>query len=183
MAKPGDLHGSFLIAAATGLNMPRKPDTTIDQFVTQLQGGGRLLALDLGTKTIGMALCDGDWFVSSPVTTIKRTKFTADAEELMAWVKKEEIAGLIMGLPLNMDGSEGPRAQATRAFMRNLQRFSPPIHIFHDERLTSNEAKQAMEEAGIAPAKWAHNIDRYAANLILQSALVPLGEARTRLLT
>lgn len=141
------------------------------------------MALDLGTKTIGMALCDADWFVPSPMATIKRTKFTADAEQLMALIEKEEVKGLIMGLPLNMDGSEGPRAQATRAFMRNLQRFSPPSHIFHDERLTSNEAKEAMAEAGIVTSKWAQNIDRYAANLILQSALVPLVEARERLLS
>lgn len=162
--------------------MPRKPDTSVDQFVTQLQGQGRLLALDLGTKTIGLALCDANWFVSSPVDTIRRTKFTADAETLMAFVKTEKVEGLIMGMPLNMDGSEGPRAQATRAFIRNLAKFSPPLHLYHDESLTSNEAKEAMREAGLAPAKWAQNIDRYAANLILQSALVPLVEARERLL-
>ncbi len=90
------------------------------EFAAALQGTGRLLSLDLGTKTIGLAVSDADWSVASPVRTIRRTKFTADVTDMLSYAKDNAVAGLVLGLPLNMDESEGPRAQATRAFARNL---------------------------------------------------------------
>lgn len=131
----------------------------------------RLLGLDLGTKTIGLAVSDSLWNVASPLSTIKRTKFTKDAEELMAICHEQEVGGLVLGLPLNMDGSEGPRAQATRAFQRNLDRLSSLPVTLWDERLSTVAAERAMLEADTSRAKRAELVDSIAASIILQGAL------------
>lgn len=139
-------------------------------FVDQTRNS-RLLGLDLGTKTIGLAISDTLWNVASPLSTIKRTKFTKDAEELMAICNDQNVSGLVLGLPLNMDGSEGPRAQATRAFQRNLDRLSSLPVTLWDERLSTVAAERALLEADTSRAKRAEVIDSIAASIILQGAL------------
>ncbi|MEP4704972.1 MAG: Holliday junction resolvase RuvX [Hyphomicrobiales bacterium] len=139
-------------------------------FVDQTRNS-RLLGLDLGTKTIGLAISDTLWNVASPLSTIKRTKFTKDAEELMAICKAQNVSGLVLGMPFNMDGSEGPRAQATRAFQRNLDRLSTLSVTLWDERLSTVAAERALLEADTSRAKRAEVIDSIAASIILQGAL------------
>ncbi|MEO0547709.1 MAG: Holliday junction resolvase RuvX, partial [Pseudomonadota bacterium] len=97
---------------------------SVDAFAAVLQGPSRLLGLDLGTKTIGMAISDSAWSIASPVNTVRRTKFTADVMEMLNYAQRESVSGLVMGLPFNMDGTEGPRAQSTRAFVRNLAKHT-----------------------------------------------------------
>lgn len=133
--------------------------------------GRRLLGLDLGTKTIGLALSDGLLTVASPYRTLKRTKFSQDVEELAAVARKEGVFALVIGLPLNMDGSEGPRAQSTRAFVRNLEgKLDLPVALW-DERLSTVAAERAMLEADMSRRKRAEKIDSAAAAFILQGAL------------
>lgn len=131
----------------------------------------RLIGLDLGTKTIGVAISDGLLSIGSGLTTIKRTKFTKDAEALEIIIKEQGVFAIVIGLPLNMDGSEGPRAQATRAFVRNLgQKIDLPV-IFWDERLSTVAAERVMIEADMSRKKRAEKIDSAAAAFILQGAL------------
>ena len=155
--------------------MAQEPDITVEQFAALLQGrggkNGRLLGLDLGTKTIGLAISNAEWTIASPVETIRRKKFTPDVEHMLALAQKESVQGLVIGLPLNMDGSEGPRAQATRAFVRNLGRLSTLPVLFWDERLSSYAAEQAMLEADMTRKKRDKNIDQIAAAIILQGCL------------
>lgn len=133
--------------------------------------GQRLIGLDLGTKTIGIALSDAGHRIATPMETIRRTKFTKDAERLIEICTKHDIGGIAIGLPLNMDGSEGPRVQATQAFERNLsQKIDLPM-IFWDERLTTVAAERAMLEADLSRKKRAARIDATAAGLILQGVL------------
>jgi len=141
-----------------------------DPFVRETRGK-RLLGLDLGTKTIGLAVSDTLWSVASPIPMIERTKFTKDAEALITVCETQEIGGLVLGLPLNMDGSEGPRAQATRAFQRNLEKLSSLPVTFWDERLSTVAAERALLESDTSRAKRAKRIDSIAASLILQGAL------------
>lgn len=132
---------------------------------------GKLLGLDLGTKTIGVALSDGLRYSATPLETIKRTKFTKDAEELDRIIAAQKPVGIVLGLPLNMDGSEGPRVQSTRAFARNLsQRISLPI-VFWDERLSTSAVTRTLIEADVSRAKRAGVVDKLAASYILQGAL------------
>ena len=151
---------------------------SVDAFATALQGPARLLGLDLGTKTIGIAISDSNWSIASPVRTIRRTKFTADVTEMLAYAVRESVKGLVIGLPLNMDGSEGPRAQATRAFVRNLARHTDMPVLYWDERLSSFAAESAMLEADLTRKKRAKVIDQMAAAIILQGALDALRERK-----
>ncbi|MEL6967020.1 MAG: Holliday junction resolvase RuvX [Pseudomonadota bacterium] len=144
---------------------------SLTAFHAQLQGSGRLLGLDLGTKTIGLAICDSAWSIASPVRTIRRSKFTADVADLLDYAKKESVAALVMGLPLNMDGSEGPRAQSTRAFVRNMVRHTELPVLFWDERLSSFAAENAMLEADLSRKRRERSIDQMAASIILQGAI------------
>jgi putative Holliday junction resolvase len=143
----------------------------IEQLKSRHKPGMRLIGIDLGTKTIGLALSDGMLGVASPMTTLVRKKFTADATELSRLVEQHGVYGIVMGLPLNMDGSEGPRAQATRAFVRNLANILPLPVAFWDERLSTVAAERAMLEADISRKKRAKKIDSAAASFILQGAL------------
>ncbi len=140
------------------------------EFVKQTKGQ-RLLSLDLGTKTIGLAISDSLWAIASPLKTLKRTKFTKDVEILISLCEKEEIGGLVLGLPLNMDGTEGPRAQSTRAFQKNLEKLTDLSITYWDERLSTFAAEQALLEADTSRAKRAERIDSIAATIILQGAL------------
>jgi putative Holliday junction resolvase len=132
---------------------------------------GKLLGLDLGTKTIGVAISDGMRYSATPLETIKRTKFTEDANRLLALIAQNSIVGLVLGLPLNMDGSEGPRVQSTRAFARNLaQKTDVPI-AFWDERLSTAAVTRTLLEADVRRDKRAEVVDKLAASYILQGAL------------
>jgi putative pre-16S rRNA nuclease len=129
------------------------------------------MGLDLGTKTIGVALCDAARTIASPLETLKRGKFTKDAETLARLAEQHAIGGFIIGLPISMDGSEGARAQSTRAFATNLSRaLSLPILLW-DERLSTVAVERAMISADISRAKRARRIDKAAAAYILQGAL------------
>ncbi|WP_313352835.1 Holliday junction resolvase RuvX [Paracoccus sp. (in: a-proteobacteria)] len=143
----------------------------IESFVAALPRAGAVAGLDLGTKTIGVAVSDGLRSVASPLTVIRRTKFTADAQELLKIVQDRALVGLVLGLPRNMDGSEGPRAQSTRAFARNLERLTPLPITFWDERLSTVAAERALLEADTSRKRRAEVIDQVAAGYILQGAL------------
>ena len=140
-------------------------------FAAALPGFRALLGLDLGTKTIGVSASDALLSSANPVETVKRTKFTADADRLLAIAADRTAAGIILGLPRNMDGSEGPRCQSTRAFARNLAaRTDLPIG-FWDERLSTVAAERALLEADTSRKRRAEVIDHVAASYILQGAL------------
>ena len=144
----------------------------------QLPERGALFGLDLGTKTIGVAVCDPDRRLVVPVETIRRTKFGADAERLLGLAAGRGVVALVLGLPVNMDGSEGPRAQATRAFARNLaQRTELPIALW-DERLSTAAVERELIAADVSRAKRAAVIDQHAAMFILQGALDRLARLR-----
>lgn len=140
-------------------------------FAAALPRTGGLVGLDLGTRTIGLAVSDGLRQIASPLMTLKRVKFSQDAAAILALVAERELVGIVLGLPLNMDGSEGPRAQSTRAFARNLERLTPLPIGFWDERLTTVAAERAMLEADLSRARRAASIDAVAAGLILQGML------------
>ena len=140
-------------------------------FAAALPRAGALAGLDLGTVTIGVAVSDGLRHVASPLETIRRRKFTADAARLLEILQARAIAGIVLGLPLNMDGSEGPRCQATRAFARNLSRLTDLPIGFWDERLSTVAAERALLEADTSRARRAEVIDHVAAGYILQGAL------------
>lgn len=161
--------------------MPNTPDPTPDlpapvvedvsAFVPLIKPAQRLLGLDLGTKTIGLALSDIGWMIASPLETIRRKKFSLDAEKLANICTEHAVAALILGLPRNLDGSEGPRAQSTRAFARNLSRLHPQPILLWDERLTTAAAERVLLEADTSRARRAEVVDKLAATLILQGAL------------
>lgn len=140
-----------------------------------------LLGLDLGTKTIGVALSDRILMAATPVETLKRRKFSADAAYLLDLVRSREVGGFILGMPTNMDGSEGPRAQSTRAFARNLSHlpgFTDLPIAFWDERLSTVAAEKALLEADTTRKRRAEVIDAVAASYILQGALDRLRHIR-----
>ena len=132
---------------------------------------GGLLGLDLGTKTIGVAASDPDRRLATGVTTLSRQNFTRDAERLLALAAERNAAGFVLGLPINMDGSEGPRAQATRAFARNLEKLTALPIAFWDERLSTAAVERDLIAADASRAKRAKVIDQHAAAFILQGAL------------
>jgi putative Holliday junction resolvase len=136
-----------------------------------LPGHARLLGLDLGTKTIGLALSDVERQIASPLETIKRVKFGLDAAALLKIAEKHAVAGLIIGLPLNMDGSEGPRVQSTRAFIRNLAPLTSLPIAFWDERMSTLAVTRTLLSADASRAKRAEVVDKMAAAYILQGAL------------
>ncbi len=144
---------------------------TVEEFATTLPRFGALAGLDLGTKTIGVAVSDRMRAVASPLRTIRREKFTLDAAELMKITAEREIAGIVLGLPMNMDGSEGPRCQSTRAFARNLEKLTDLPITFWDERLSTVAAERALLEADMSRKRRAETIDHVAAGFILQGAL------------
>src|SRR6185312_7472351 len=131
---------------------------------------GRLAGLDVGTRTIGLATCDAEWRFAGPSETIRRTKFTRDLEALRGFTEGNRIAGLVIGLPLNMDGSDSPRTQSVRAFARNLAPLGLPILLW-DERWSTQAVERAMIEADVSRAKRAEKVDALAAAHILQGAI------------
>ncbi|WP_022705759.1 Holliday junction resolvase RuvX [Paracoccus zeaxanthinifaciens] len=150
----------------------------IADFMTALPPMGAIAGLDLGTKTIGVAVSDGLRSVATPITVVRRKKFGLDAQALLEIVADRDLKGLILGLPRNMDGSEGPRCQSTRAFARNLSRLTDLPIGFWDERLSTVAAERALLEADTSRRKRAEVIDQVAAGYILQGALDRLRHLR-----
>ncbi|AYJ87766.1 Holliday junction resolvase RuvX [Sphingomonas paeninsulae] len=144
--------------------------TDTASFTASLPGAGRLLALDVGTKTIGTALCDSQWIIASPATLINRAKFTADLAAIQKIVTAQSVKGIVIGLPLNLDGTDSPRTQSTRAFARNLEVLGLPILLW-DERWSTAAVERQMIAADITRAKRATRIDSAAAAYILQGAI------------
>jgi putative Holliday junction resolvase len=131
---------------------------------------GKLAGLDVGTRTIGLAICDAGWHFAGPAETIRRTRFSKDLEAIRAFVTREHVIGLVIGLPLNMDGSDSPRTQSVRAFARNVTPLELPILLW-DERWSTQAVERAMIEADVSRAKRAEKIDALAAAHILQGAI------------
>ncbi len=136
-----------------------------------LPQGGALLGLDLGTQTIGTAFCDAGWRFASPGKTMKRGKFGADRDTLAALIRERAIQGVVIGLPLNMDGSEGPRSQSSRAYARNLSAALDLPILLWDERWSTASAESALIAQDMSRAKRAERIDSHAAAVILQAAI------------
>jgi putative Holliday junction resolvase len=147
------------------------PVIVLSDTITALPRRGALIGLDLGTKTIGVAVSDPDRRLAAGVTTIARRTFSADAERVLTLAAERQAVGFILGLPINMDGSEGPRAQSTRAFARNLAGRTPlPIALW-DERLSTAAVERELIAADVSRAKRKAVIDQHAAAFILQGAL------------
>jgi len=144
---------------------------TIEELATRLEPNQAIAGLDLGTKTIGLSASDLGRRFATPRPVIKRVKFTQDAEILLAFAAKEKIAAFIIGLPVNMDGSNGPRVQATRAFVRSMSDKTDIPFVFWDERLSTVAAERALLEMDVSRAKRSERIDSAAASFILQGAL------------
>lgn len=149
----------------------------MDNPLALLPAFGKLLGLDLGTKTIGVAVSDGMRYSATPLETIARSKFTQDAARLQVLIAENAAVGIVLGLPLNMDGSEGPRAQSTRAFARNLSRLVEIPIAFWDERLSTSAVTRTLIEADVRRDKRAEVVDKLAASYILQGALERLRRA------
>lgn len=144
---------------------------SLSQLKQSLLPGQRLLGLDLGEKTIGLALSDTLATIATPLETLARGKFTADAQKLLALIAQHNIGALVVGLPLNMDGSEGPSAQSARAFARNFAAQSDIAIVLQDERLSTAAVTRTLLEADSSRAKRARVVDKMAAAYILQGAL------------
>jgi len=142
-----------------------------EDFAAALPPMSALMGLDLGTKTIGVAVSDRIGAVATPLETVKRKKFSLDAARLLEIIKDRDISGILLGLPRNMDGSEGPRCQSTRAFARNLGQLTDLPVSFWDERLSTVAAEKALLEADTTRKRRAEVIDHVAASYILQGAL------------
>ncbi len=147
------------------------PVAPLIDIAVHLPARGALIGLDLGTKTIGVAASDPDRRLATGVTTIARKSFTPDAQRLLVLAAERHAAGFVLGLPVNMDGTEGPRAQATRAFARNLAKLTPLPIGFWDERLSTAAVERDLIAADMSRAKRAKVIDHHAAAFILQGAL------------
>jgi len=153
---------------------------TIEELADQLKPGEAIAGLDLGTKTIGLSASDLGRRFATPRPVIKRVKFSQDAEVLLAFAAKEKIVAFVIGLPVNMDGSSGPRVQATRAFVRSMAEKTDIPFVYWDERLSTVAAERALLEMDVSRAKRSERIDSAAASFILQGALDRLsGLART----
>ena len=139
-------------------------------FAAALPDAGKLLGLDVGTKTIGIAICDAGWHFAGPSETIRRTKFTQDLATLRRIIAAESIVGLVVGLPLNMDGSDSPRTQSVRAFARNLAPLDLPILLW-DERWSTQAVTRTLIDADASRARRAALVDKMAAAYILQGAI------------
>lgn len=147
------------------------PVIDITEALPVLAAGTTLAGIDLGTKTIGLAVSDAGLAFAHPRPVIARRKFTLDAQALLGALDKERAAAIVVGLPINMDGSEGPRAQATRAFVRNMERLTALPFIYWDERLSTVAAERALISMDVSRARRGERIDSAAAAFILQGAL------------
>ncbi|MDZ7896260.1 MAG: Holliday junction resolvase RuvX [Sphingobium sp.] len=146
-------------------------------FAEALPIGGRLIGLDVGTKTIGMALCDAGWTIASAAQTINRTKFTRDKAILRDFIAAQQVKGIIIGLPVNLDGTQSPRSQASRAFAQNVADFGLPI-LMWDERWSTQAVTRTLIDADASRARRAELVDKLAAAYILQGAIDALAYRR-----
>lgn len=144
--------------------------TAVPEFRAALPMGGRLLGMDVGTKTIGTALCDAGWSIASPAELIRRTKFAADKAALETLARAQRVAGLVIGLPLNLDGSDSPRTQSVRAFARNVEPMGLPVLLW-DERWSTQAVTRTLIDADASRARRAELVDKMAAAYILQGAI------------
>ena len=135
-----------------------------------MPGGGRLIGLDVGAKTIGLALCDAGWVIASPAHTIARGKFTKDKATLAAFMIEQQVRGIVVGLPLNLDGSQSPRSQSSRAFARNLADLALPVLLW-DERWSTQAVTRTLIDADTSRARRSELVDKLAASYILQGAI------------
>jgi putative Holliday junction resolvase len=142
----------------------------LSEFRAALPGGGRLIGLDVGTKTIGIALCDSEWTIATPAELVRRTKFAKDLAALAAIAGAQQAKGLVVGLPLNLDGSDSPRTQSVRAFARNLAPMALPILLW-DERWSTQAVTRTLIDADASRARRAELVDKIAAAYILQGAI------------
>ncbi len=153
----------------------------IGDFAAGLPAKGAAMGLDLGTKTIGLALSDIGRQIASPLVTVRRSRFQADAKELLHQAQTHQVVGLVLGLPLNMDGSEGPRAQATRAFARNLAGLTDLPILLWDERLSTAAVTRTLIAGDVSRKRRAELVDKMAAAYILQGALDRMAGAQRSL--
>jgi putative Holliday junction resolvase len=144
--------------------------TKAAEFRDALPEGGRLMGLDVGTRTIGIALCDSQWTIATAAELIRRGKFTADMAKLRALAETQQVRGLVVGLPINLDGSESPRSQSTRAFARNLAPLGLPVLLW-DERWSTQAVTRTLIDADASRARRADLVDKIAAAYILQGAI------------
>jgi putative Holliday junction resolvase len=144
--------------------------SSIPEYREALPMGGRLMGLDVGTKTIGVALCDAGWSIASPAELIARTKFQADLAQLGRFAKAQGAKGVVIGLPLNLDGTDSPRTQSTRAFARNAAPLGLPILLW-DERWSTQAVTRTLLDADASRARRAELVDKMAAAYILQGAI------------
>ena len=172
---PTDVHGSQKLQALdhTPRKAPKVPVQvlSLEQLAERAAPGRRLLGLDLGTKTIGLALSDVSRTIASALSTIERVKFTLDARALLAIAAQHDVAALVIGFPVNLDGTEGPRAQSTRAFVRSLAPLTEIPIVLWDERLSTQAAERTLLEADASRKRRAEVIDKMAAAFILQGCL------------
>jgi putative holliday junction resolvase len=146
------------------------PIATLQELARDATPKTRVLGLDLGTKTIGIAACTWIGGIAEPLVTVRRVKFTADAAEVFRHMERQQASHIILGLPLNMDGSSGTRAQSTRAFASNLLRLRDVPLLFQDERLTTVEAEDLLVRAGVPTGRRKELIDAAAAAVIIEDA-------------
>ena len=156
-------------------------EQTLEGLAAQVARGRRLMGLDLGSDTIGVAVSDALFSIATPVTTIRRTRFKRDSEQLAALVQERQAGGLVYGLPINMDGTEGPRCQSVREFAREFDQRCPLPYAFWDERLSTAAVQRMLtDEADMSRKRRAEVVDRAAAAYILQGALDALAKWRGR---
>ena len=150
--------------------------TATPDFSAALPEGGRLIGLDVGTKTIGTALCDAGWSIASPAELIRRTKFSADKAALETLIAAQAVKGMVIGLPLNLDGGDSPRTQSIRAFARNMAPLGLPILLW-DERWSTQAVTRTLIAADASRARRAELVDKMAAAYILQGAIDALASS------
>src|SRR5262245_46659053 len=143
----------------------------LDEFVSSLHPGARLIGIDVGSKTLGLALSDATRSIASALVTLRRSRLAEDLRQLLDLAQRHGVGGFVVGMPLNLDGSSGPRAQATRAFVRDLAKATPLPVLFWDERLSTVAAERTLLEADLSRKRRAEVLDKVAATLILQGAL------------
>jgi len=154
----------------------------LDEFAASMVSGARLIGIDVGTKTLGLALSDATRTIATALVTLRRSRLAEDLHQLLELAQRHGAGGFVVGLPLNLDGSAGPRAQATRAFVRNLAKTTPLPVLYWDERLSTVAAERALLEADLSRKRRAEVVDKVAATLILQGALdrlARLGSSRS----
>jgi putative Holliday junction resolvase len=162
---------SFSSAMSPGRDKKSDGSLSIEAFVEALPGGGRLIGIDVGSKTLGLALSDATRKIASALVTLRRSRLVADLRRLSDLAAEHGVCGFVVGLPLNMDGSEGPRAQATRAVVRHLVKLTALPILCWDERLSTAAAERVLLEADTSRRRRAAVVDKVAATVILQSAL------------